>query len=773
MKFTLGVGISASLLLAAEAIDLAVDEGVQYQEFYGLGASWTDSSAWVMEGFRANPADDPRTLSQAEKDEIYSALFSKDCDGCIGLDILRQPMGTSDFRWGDYTFEDTKGSFSIARDEDYIIPSIQRSLQENPDLQVMGIPWSAPAWAKPNGNLNGGDLTGDQNLLSDYHDYFVKFVEAYETAGVPIWAISVQNEPMHSADSYPTMTMSANALGDLVKGVRGALVGAGLSDIKVVGYDHNWVTPDYVRDLLDDSTVRDAIDAVGFHCYLSDGSDVVEQTYIYNQFNDVEIWFTECTESRDLTSFNGDFRWALHNLVINAPRNWARTVIEWNMVLWYNGPKTGGGCEDCRGLIDVFDNGYRKNPAFYAFGHLSKFLQPGAIRIDSAQPNGQTKTLAMQNPDGSSFVVILNDSNPDQNYDLKWRGGTCSVSVPSWSAATFFRPAGSSTVDVYRTNDQDSNTRLKYTESVQCSVPPGTTPAPTPAPTPSPVTPPTSPQTPAPVVAVTPYPTPSPVSTPTTPAPTKAPVVPVTPSPTPGPVSSPTNGQGCCTQQFNACITWCGTTEQECLNCNQYWLPNGVTDPNCRPQFQGCADDNTACCDGLVCTDNHCKVPPPGTTPPPTPASTPAPVPSPTSPPTPAPVDPVPTPPSPTPVPATPSPTPDPAPTNGQGCCTQAFNSCITWCGSTQQECLNCDSTDFTGFQMVPPITRAFPDGKGAFRMKVDAVKAWNVLETSGGRLALFRNFGIDTNPTDFLEIHSNFDLTVSWVGAVFPAPLF
>jgi len=293
-----------------------------------------------------------------------------------------------------------------------------------------------------------------------------------------------KNEPQHGSWDYPTMTMSSYDHGQLIKGVRSKLNTAGYSDIKLVGYDHNWDTPWYATNFLNDPAVQSAIDAVAFHCY---GGNPSNQMQVKNQFPNVEIMFTECTEHGNVNSFNGDFRWALRTLVIETTRNWASTVIEWNLVLAFNGPKTGGGCDNCRGLIDVDNSGYTKNPAYYALGHLSKFLQPGAHRISSTQ-NGNTYTLAMQNPDTSSFVIVLNDSHPDATVTLEWMYATCTVSVPSWSAVTVFRDVGSYTMKVYRTTDQNMNERLKYTEDIACTPYPN---APTATP-PSPTSPPTS-----------------------------------------------------------------------------------------------------------------------------------------------------------------------------------------------------------------------------------------------------------------------------------------
>ena len=210
-------------------LSIDVDHTSTFQEFYGCGASWTDSSAWLVYGDR-NPGD-PRALTVNERNAIFSDLFGSDG---IGLSIVRQPMGTSDFRWSDYTYEDVQGTFTIARDESYIIPALIHTMNENSDVKVLALPWSPPAWMKQNGSLGGGYLKSD--AYDDLARYFADFVQSYEAAGVPIWAVSVQNEPDHGVDSYPTMKMTPNEHAQAIIAIRAAVD----ASIKVVGYDHNW-----------------------------------------------------------------------------------------------------------------------------------------------------------------------------------------------------------------------------------------------------------------------------------------------------------------------------------------------------------------------------------------------------------------------------------------------------------------------------------------------------------------------------------------------------
>lgn len=231
MRLLLSLFLTLIVRTAHSQSSIDVDDTTLFQEFYGCGASWTDSSAWLMYGDRS--PGDYRALTDSERDTIYSDLFGTSTNG-IGLKIVRQPMGTSDFRWSDYTYEDVEGSFSISRDQSYLIPALDRTLVENSQVKVMALPWSPPAWMKQNGSLNGGSLKSD--AYGDLGQYFADFVQAYQAEGIPIWAVSIQNEPLHEANEYPTMKMTEAEHAQAIVSVRAALG----NNIKVVGYDHNW-----------------------------------------------------------------------------------------------------------------------------------------------------------------------------------------------------------------------------------------------------------------------------------------------------------------------------------------------------------------------------------------------------------------------------------------------------------------------------------------------------------------------------------------------------
>ncbi|MBW8002799.1 MAG: hypothetical protein FVQ80_12385 [Planctomycetes bacterium] len=420
-----------------------IDDTVLYQQMNGFGASYTDSAAWMVY--------ESGVLNSTQIQTLVDDLF--DPVSGIGLSILRQPMGTSDFRWEDYTYDDmpagqtdySLANFSISRDLPYIVPAVQDAKAANSDLKIIAVPWSAPAWMKTNESLyNGGSLIDSDAIYNTYSDYFVKFIQAYAAQGIDIYAISMQNEPIYGPTNYPGMIMSEADQIRLAK-----VMGPKLGTTKIITYDHNWDNPGYPITVLDDADARQHISGSAFHCYAGSAS---AQTTVHNAHPDKDIYFTECTGQLG-GRFENDFLWMMQNLVIGATRNWATTVVEWNIALGnYGGPKIAGGCENCKGIVTiVWETGeVIKEPEYYALGHISKFVKPGAYRIAS----DNAETVAFRNPDTSLALIIFNGArNRATTYDINWNGQSFSYAIPSRSAATFTWPdVSDATVSIWQTN---------------------------------------------------------------------------------------------------------------------------------------------------------------------------------------------------------------------------------------------------------------------------------------------------------------------------------
>ncbi len=253
---------------------------------------------------------------------------------------------------------------------------------------------------KTNGSLIGGRLIDERSIYRAYARYFVKFVQAYRKAGVPVHAVTLQNEPQNRNPSgYPGADLPAWQEEKVAAAV-GAAFDAARLDTLILGYDHNWSehpadidsTPpgedpetDYPYRLLRSPEAR-RFDGIAYHCYAGDPSDM---TNLHDEFPGTEIWFTECSGSHGPTDppaqvFSDTLRWHSRNLVLGVTRNWGSTVVDWNLALDPSGGPHNGGCDTCTGVVTVGPGQtVTRNAEYYTLGHLARFVRPGAQRIAS------------------------------------------------------------------------------------------------------------------------------------------------------------------------------------------------------------------------------------------------------------------------------------------------------------------------------------------------------------------------------------------------------
>ena len=412
---------------------LYVNENHHYQQMDGFGASMTDASAWLIY----------TQLNETQRAGVMDALFSP-TEG-IGVSITRIPMGASDFVHGEaYTYDDMPPgqtdpdltNFSIEHDRAYIIPALQDALKINPGLKVMASPWSPPAWMKTSDALGNGSLLPE--FYPAFAAYFVKFIQAYEAEGIPIHAITLQNEPHYEPHSYPGMRMEPEEAAEFVKNhLSPAFEAAGI-ETKILIWDHNWDEFDYPIAVLDDPEVKALIDGSAFHCY--DGT-VIAQGLVHDAHPDMDIYFTECSGGAWIPSFAEGIKRDMKDLVIGATRNWAKTVIKWNLALDSSFGPHNGGCGNCYGFVTITpetETGFTFNYDYYAIGHLSKFVFPGAYRIASTsfQYEG-LESVAFQNPDGSKVLIVSNTSSTDKPFIVHWGSQAFSYSLPGGTIVTF------------------------------------------------------------------------------------------------------------------------------------------------------------------------------------------------------------------------------------------------------------------------------------------------------------------------------------------------
>jgi glucosylceramidase len=439
---------------APEVPTVVVDPTLTFQQMQGFGGAITDSSATVL--YRLSPAARAATMRS-----LFSPVHGD------GLDYLRQPVGASDFvATAAYTYDDLAAGqtdyaqqhFSIAHDQAQILPLLRQAETLNPRLQIVASPWSPPAWMKTTDSLIGGRLIDDPQIYHSYALYLLKFVEAYRAAGVSVDTITVQNEPQNRTPSgYPGTDLPSWQEANVIEQLGPMLRTAGLHT-RILAYDHNWTEhpgdiaatpPDetadvnsYPQNVLNSPAAR-WVYGVAYHCYSGDPSAM---SALHEQFPDNAIYFTECsgTQSSDpANTFSDTLKWHARNLIIGNTRNWAETVINWNLALDPSGGPHVGGCDTCTGIVTVGPGDtVTDNAEYYTLGHLARFVTPGAVRIASTsfgttRWNGQVMDVAFRNPDGSTVLVAHNENDNPQTFAVREGNKSFAYTLPGGALATF------------------------------------------------------------------------------------------------------------------------------------------------------------------------------------------------------------------------------------------------------------------------------------------------------------------------------------------------
>jgi glucosylceramidase len=381
-------------------IVIDVDETAAFQTMVGFGAALTDASALLI-----------NRLPAPRRDTIMRELFAPEPG--LGLSFVRVPMGASDFSVRRYTYDDvpagTRDSalehFTIDADRTDRLPLLKQALALNPQLKLVASPWSAPAWMKSTGSLIRGTLRSD--AFGSFADYFARFVDAYAAEGVPLFAVTVQNEPAFEPADYPGMRLEAAARAELIGRHLGPRFARAGITTTILDWDHNWDHAEEPLAVLADSVARRYVGGVAWHCY---AGDVAAQEAVRARHPDKDVYFTECSGGAWAPKFSDNLLWNVRTLIIGTVRNGARGVALWNLALDEQGGPHLGGCGNCRGVltIDSRSGAITRNEEYYALAHASRFVRAGARRIASSTGVGGLETVAFRNTDGSMVLIVVN-----------------------------------------------------------------------------------------------------------------------------------------------------------------------------------------------------------------------------------------------------------------------------------------------------------------------------------------------------------------------------
>jgi glucosylceramidase len=405
---------------------ITIDDGSAFQRVEGFGYTLTGASAFLIQNMVAS-----------EKTKLLNELFGKS-ETSIGISYLRISLGASDLSPYVFSYNDlpagqtdeTLAQFSLAADTLDLIPLLREILAINPAIKLLASPWSPPVWMKDNGSTVGGSL--QPKYYAVYAQYFVKYLQAMKARGIAIDAVTVQNEPQHGGNN-PSMVMSAVQQADFVKNHLGPAFRAAGITTKIIIWDHNCDNPGYPISILNDAGAKQFIAGSAFHLY---AGDISALSAVKNAHPDKDLYFTEqWTGSK--TSFDGDLKWHIRNVIIGSMLNWSVVALEWNLAnnpLF--GPHTPGGCTECKGALTIDGSAITRNVSYYIVAHASKFVPAGSVRIASNGP-GNLPSVAFKTPEGKKVLIVLNDGSTSQTFNIKYNAKWAVASLAAGTVATY------------------------------------------------------------------------------------------------------------------------------------------------------------------------------------------------------------------------------------------------------------------------------------------------------------------------------------------------
>lgn len=405
---------------------ITVDTQTTFQTMDGFGYTLTGGSAMHIMG-----------MGEDARKALWQELFGTGSSD-IGVSYIRVSIGASDLDEKVFSYNDLPAGetdmfmekFDLGYDKLYLIKALQEILTINPDIKILGSPWSPPVWMKDNGDTRGGSLKAE--YYPAYARYFVQYVKDMKENGIIIDAITVQNEPLHPGNN-PSLLMPAEEQKVFVRDHLGPMFRSNNIKTKIIVYDHNADRPDYPISILDDPEAAMYIDGSAFHLY---GGTIDALSRVHEAHPDKNLYFTEQWVGAP-GNFSKELTFHIENLIIGAPRNWCKTVLEWNLAADENqDPHTDrGGCDRCLGAITIKGDEVTREPAYYIIAHASKFVRPGSVRVGSDMPEG-VPNVFYTTPDGKVVGIIQNTSSQNKVITVNAGGKSVAISLKAGGVVT-------------------------------------------------------------------------------------------------------------------------------------------------------------------------------------------------------------------------------------------------------------------------------------------------------------------------------------------------
>jgi len=418
---------------------LNIYDEVEYQEILGFGGAFTEACTLNLEN-----------MGEELKKKVLELYFDREKG--IGYNFCRSTINSCDFSEDFYSYDDVEGDFElehfdISHDKKTIIPTIREAMEVGENLLLYATPWSPPAWMKTNGKMSkGGKLKPE--CRQAWADYFGRFLQEYEKEGIPIWGITLQNEAK-AEQGWESCWYSAEEEREFAtEYLKPAFQEMGLEDRKILFWDHNKErVVDRALATMNSPKARDTFDGVAVHWYSGDHFSALDVTH--RLFPEKYIISSEqCTGKGKSPEASGE-RYA-HDIIGNL-NNWANAWVDWNMVLdedggpdhWKEEQKASGWPEEKIWVGEapiVYDRAGKKldiRSSYYYMGHFSKFIRRGAKRIGSSIFDSALETCAFRNPDGSTVCIVLNRTEKDRQFALRFHTLLADVEVKAHGICTF------------------------------------------------------------------------------------------------------------------------------------------------------------------------------------------------------------------------------------------------------------------------------------------------------------------------------------------------
>lgn len=406
-------------------VKVTVDPSITYQTWIGFGGAITEAAAYTLD-----------QLPEEKKDSILTAYYDQK-EG-LGYTLGRLHIASCDFSLENYDYiepkDDTLNSFTLDREDKWVLPTLRRAQEiAGQSLMLIASPWSPSGWMKTNGERNnGGKLKKDYYKL--WAKYIARYVKEMKAKGFAIDAVTIQNEPA-ATQVWDSCDYTAEEEAEMVKTLSDEFKEESI-DTNIIIWDHNRdLIFDRADAVLKDDDINPLVWGVGNHWYMSE--DFEELSKVHNKYPDKHLIFTEgCIEGGvQLGAWHTGERYARN--IIGDMTNWLEAFIDWNIVLnEQGGPNHVGNYCDAPVIVDSNSKDIHYNSSYYFIGHLSRFIRPGAVRVNSACTSSDLSTVSFRNTDDSLVTVLLNET--ENSFDLEHRmtNESAAIHIPAHSITT-------------------------------------------------------------------------------------------------------------------------------------------------------------------------------------------------------------------------------------------------------------------------------------------------------------------------------------------------